>query len=39
MQEKEWHSLQHLGVVVIKKGALRSPSTTVTNFTYFHLYE
>ena len=24
----------HLGVVAIKKGALRSPSTTVANFTY-----
>ena len=24
----------HLGVVAIEKGAFRSPSTTVTNFTY-----
>ena len=27
----------HLSVVAIKKGAFRSPSTKVTNFTYFYL--
>ena len=28
----------HLGVVAIEKGAFRSPSTTVPNFTYIYIY-
>ena len=28
----------HLGVVAIEKGAFWSPSTKVTNFTYFFTY-
>ena len=31
----ELHLLLHLDVVAIEKGALRSPSTKVANFTYF----
>ena len=29
------HSLLHLGVVVIKKGAFDSPSNEAANFTFF----
>ena len=35
-REKEKHSPQHLRVVAIEKGAFRSPSTKVANFTYFY---
>ena len=30
----EWNLPLHLDVVAIEKGALRSPLTTVTNFTF-----
>ena len=35
-QSSEWSSAPplHIGVVAIEKGAFRSPSTTVANFTY-----
>ena len=32
---REWSSTLHLDVVAIEKGAFRSPSTKVANFTYF----
>ena len=37
-QSREWSSAlpQHFGVVAIEKGAFSSPSTKVTNFTFFY---
>ena len=38
-ESREWGSAPlHLGVVAIEKGALRSPSTKVTKFTYIYIY-
>ena len=37
IQGKGLRSLLHLGVVAIEKGAFRSPSTTVANFTYYQV--
>ena len=39
-QSREWSSTLplHLGVVAIGKGTFRSPSTMVTNFTFFFLF-
>ena len=35
-QSREWSNTPlHLGVVAIEKGAFESPSTKITNFTYF----
>ena len=38
-QSREWSSalLLHLGVVAIEKGAFRSPSTKVANFTFTYI--
>ena len=33
----EYHLPLHLGVVAIEKGAFRSPSTKVVNFTYIYI--
>ena len=37
-REKKLRHPLHLGVVAIEKGAFRSPSTTVANFTFTLLY-
>ena len=34
----ESHPFLHLGVVAIEKGTFGSPTTKVTNFTYFFTY-
>ena len=36
-QLREWSSALHISVETIEKGAFGSPSTMVTNFTYFVL--
>ena len=38
-QSREWSSAPlHLGVVAIEKGAFGSPSTKVTNLTFYLFY-
>ena len=38
IQGKEWHSLLHLSVVTIEKGAFELPLITVVNFFYCYIY-